>query len=59
MTYRSGDLQREHNIVVACNDGYVRDYNATAQSVVKAIKGLSGNPLCIALADRAVDSATG
>jgi hypothetical protein len=55
VTYRAGLDMREHIIIAACNDGYSRVFSTSGQTVQKAIKGVSGNPLCLNLAGRAKD----
>lgn len=49
-TFRMSDSKREHWIVAACGDGYLRVFNAAQRQMIKAVKGVSGNPLCIDLA---------
>jgi len=45
-----GELMKEHWIVLACNDGWVRVFTLQRMRMIKVIKGVSGNPLCIDLA---------
>lgn len=49
-TFRMGDSKREHWVVAACGDGYLRVLNLSQLVMVKAIKGVAGNPTCIDLA---------
>ena len=44
-------------VVTACNDGYIRVWNITKQVMEKAIKGCSGNPLCLDIAGLGTASA--
>jgi len=50
VTFRMGVDKREHWIVAACGDGYLRVFNVAERRILKAIKGVSGNPLCIDVA---------
>jgi hypothetical protein len=50
---------REHMIIAACNDGFLRVFSSQHSAVTKAVKGPAGNPLCMDLAGRARDPNTG
>jgi hypothetical protein len=50
VTFRMSESKREHWIVAACGDGFLRVFNAAQKLMLKAIKGVSGNPLCIDVA---------
>lgn len=50
VSFRMSSTKREHWIVAACGDGYLRVFNAAQKLMIKAIKGVSGNPLCIDVA---------
>lgn len=49
-TFRMGENKREHWVVAACGDGYLRVLNLSQLVMVKAIKGVAGNPICIDIA---------
>ena len=49
-TFRMGSNKREHWVVAACGDGYLRVLNLSKLVMVKAIKGVAGNPTCIDIA---------
>lgn len=49
-TFRMGLNKREHWVVAACGDGYLRVLNLSKLVMVKAIKGVGGNPTCIDIA---------
>ena len=49
-TFRVGALKKEHWIVTACNDGYVRVFSLKNLQLQRVIKGVGGNPLCIDVA---------
>lgn len=49
-TFRMGESRREHWVVAACGDGYLRVLNLSKLVMVKAIKGVAGNPVCIDIA---------
>jgi len=49
-TFRMGSNKRDHWVVVACGDGYLRVLNLSNLVVIKAIKGVAGNPTCIDIA---------
>lgn len=49
-TFRMGENKREHWVVAACGDGYLRVLNLSQLVMVKAIKGVAGNPTCIDIA---------
>ena len=51
ITFRMNDAtKREHWIVAACNDGYLRVFSLAKLIMLKAVKGLSGNPICMDIA---------
>lgn len=50
MTFRVGKDRKQHWIVTACNDGYLKVFCPMSVSVIKIIKGISGNPVCISVA---------
>ena len=50
LTFRTGGDKREHLIVAACNDGYLRVFSLAKIVMLKAVKGISGNPVCMDIA---------
>ena len=50
VTFRVGKDRKQHWIVTACNDGYLKVFSPMSVSVIKIIKGISGNPVCISVA---------
>ena len=50
VTFRVGANRREHWIITACNDGYIRVFSLLKLAMIKAIKGVAGNPVCIDVA---------
>lgn len=50
VTFRVGKERKQHWIIAACNDGYTKVFAPQTHSVIKVIKGVSGNPLCISVA---------
>jgi hypothetical protein len=50
VTFRVGKDRKQHWIVTACNDGYLKVFCPMSVSVIKIIKGISGNPVCISVA---------
>ena len=51
VTFRVGQTRKEHWIVVACNDGYIRVFSIKNLLLHRVIKGLGGVPLCIDIAE--------
>lgn len=49
-TFRMGEDKRVHYLVAACGDGYLRVVNLNKVSVIKAIKGVAGSPICVDIA---------
>ena len=50
VTFRVNRERKEHWIITACNDGYLRVYSLMKLAMVKVIKGVAGNPICIDIA---------
>jgi len=50
VTFRVGRDRKEHWIVAACNDGYLRVFSLKNLQLHKVVKGLGGNPICIDVA---------
>lgn len=50
ITFRRGEHKREHWILAACNDGYLKVFAPQQGNLVKVIKGISGNPICMDIA---------
>jgi hypothetical protein len=50
VTFRVGPQKKEHWIVVACNDGYLKVFSPQKGNLIKVIKGISGNPICMDVA---------
>lgn len=50
VTFRAGAEKQEHWIIAACNDGYLKVFNPKKGNLIKVIKGISGNPICMDLA---------
>lgn len=50
VTFRVGRERKEHWIIAACNDGYLRVFSLKNLQLHKVIKGLAGNPICIDIA---------
>ena len=50
VTFRVGQDKKEHWIIAACNDGYLRVFSLKNLSLQKVIKGVAGNPVCIDVA---------
>ena len=50
VTFRMGTEKREHWLVAACGDGYLRVVNMSKLIMLKAIKGVAGSPICIDIA---------
>jgi hypothetical protein len=50
VTFRMGSEKREHWMVAACGDGYLRVVNMSKLIMLKAVKGMAGNPICIDIA---------
>ena len=46
-TFRVGPQKKEHWIVVACNDGYLKVFSPQKGKTIRVIKGISGNPICL------------
>lgn len=46
-TFRVGATKKEHWIIAACNDGYLKVFSPQKGNLIKAIKGISGNPICV------------
>jgi hypothetical protein len=47
-TFRVGKHKETHWIIAACNDGYLKVIQPFhGGQLIKAIKGLSGNPVCL------------
>lgn len=51
VTLRVGPDRKEHWIIAACNDGYLRVFSLKNLQLHKVVKGLSGNPICIDVAN--------
>ena len=51
VTFRVGQSRKEHWIIVACNDGYIRVFSIKNLLLQRVIKGLGGVPLCIDVAE--------
>ena len=49
-TFRVGSGRREHWIIAACNDGYLRVFSFKNLKLHKVIKGVAGSPVCIDVA---------
>ena len=47
VTFRSGENKREHLVIAACNDGYLKVFSPQKGNLIKVIKGISGNPICL------------
>jgi len=47
VTFRVNQNKKEHWIVAACNDGYLKVFSPQQVCVIKVIKGMSGNPICM------------
>lgn len=45
-----GTDKTEHWLIAACGDGYLRVVNMSKLIMLKAIKGVSGNPICMDIA---------
>ena len=50
VTFRVGRDRKEHWIVAACNDGYLRVFSLKNLQLHNVVKGLGGNPICIDVA---------
>ena len=50
VTGNKKDEKREHWIVAACNDGYLRVFSLAKLHMIRAVKGVSGNPICMDIA---------
>ncbi len=50
VTFRVGRDRKEHWIIVACNDGYLRVFSLKNLLLVKVVKGMGGSPTCIDVA---------
>lgn len=50
VTFRVGQNRKEHWIVAACNDGFLRVFTLKNLQLFKVIKGLAGSPTCIDVA---------
>lgn len=50
VTFRIGRLKKEHWIIAACNDGYLKVFSPQKGNLIKVIKGISGNPICMDVA---------
>lgn len=49
-TFRVGRGSKEHWIIAACGDGYLRVFSLKNLMLIKVIKGVAGNPTCIDVA---------
>ena len=50
VTFRVGRDRKEHWIIAACNDGFLRVFSLKNLLLVRVIKGLGGSPTCIDVA---------
>jgi len=50
VTFRVDECRRQHWLIAACNDGYLRVFSVAQLVMCKAIKGVSGNPICMDIA---------
>ena len=50
VTFRVGSDRKEHWIIAACNDGYLRVFTLKHLQLYKVIKGIAGSPICIDVA---------
>lgn len=50
VTIRVGTGRREHWIILACDDGYLRVFSMKNLKLHKVIKGVAGSPVCIDVA---------
>lgn len=50
VTFRVGRDRKEHWIIAACNDGYLRVFSLKNLQLHKVVKGVAGNPTCIDVA---------
>ena len=49
MTFRVGKEKKAHWVIAACNDGYLKVFSPQNMTVIKVIKGVSGNPICMSV----------
>ena len=50
VTFRVGRDRKEHWIIAACNDGYLRVFSLKNLLLHKVVKGVGGSPICIDVA---------
>jgi hypothetical protein len=50
VTFRAGADKKEHCLVAACGDGYLRVFSISTMTMIRAVKGLAGKPVCIDIA---------
>lgn len=50
ITFRAGADKKNHYLVAACGDGYLRVFNISTMVMIKAVKGYAGKPTCIDIA---------
>ena len=50
VTFRVGQDHKEHWIIAACDDGYLRVFSLKSLQLHKVVKGCGGNPICIDVA---------